>query len=96
MRSLFDFLNSEMSEFNFMEKRVAQTYDGAAVMASDLNRLQPKVREVAWSATFVHCYAQWLNLVLCKSTKIIPKVKDFFRHWAASPLLQVDQAGDVA
>ena len=29
---LFDFVDSKMSEFNFMEKLVAQTFDGAPVM----------------------------------------------------------------
>lgn len=29
---VFHVVNSEMSEFNFMEKHVSQTYDGAAVM----------------------------------------------------------------
>ena len=31
-QSVFDFVNFEMSEFNLMEKRVVQTYDGTAVM----------------------------------------------------------------
>ena len=31
-QSVFDFVNFEMAEFNFMEKCVVQTYDGAAVM----------------------------------------------------------------
>jgi hypothetical protein len=31
-QSVFDFMNTEMSEFNFLEKLVAQVYNGAAVM----------------------------------------------------------------
>ena len=31
-QSVFDLVNSEVSEFNFMEKLVPQTCDGAAVM----------------------------------------------------------------
>lgn len=86
-QSVFDLVNSEMSEFNFMEKLVAQTYDGAAVIASDLNGLQAEVVEIALSATFVHCYAHRLNLLPSQSTKSIPKVKGFFwQHWAALPL----------
>ncbi|XP_021446987.2 zinc finger MYM-type protein 1 [Oncorhynchus mykiss] len=77
-QSVFDLVNSEMSEFNFVEKLVAQTYDGAAVMASDLNGLQAKVRAVAPSATFVHCYAHPLNSVLSQSVKSMPKTKVFF------------------
>lgn len=77
-QSLFEFVEREMTEFNFTEKLIAQTYDGAAVMASDLNGLQAKVREVAPSATFVHCYAHRLNLVLSQGLKSIPKAKVFF------------------
>ncbi|KAL2083806.1 hypothetical protein ACEWY4_021579 [Coilia grayii] len=82
-QSLFDFVKGEMSGFNLREKLVAQTYDGAAVMASDLNGLQAKVREVAPSATFVHCYAHRLNLVLSQGVKFIPKAKVFFAHLSA-------------
>ncbi len=47
-----------MQGYNFKDKLVAQTYDGAAVMASALNGLQAKVKAIAPSAMFVHCYAQ--------------------------------------
>ena len=67
MQSVFDFVNSEMSEFKLQKKLVAQTNGGAA--------------EVAPSATFVHCYAYWLYLVLSQSTKL----RFSLRHWAASP-----------
>ncbi|KAL1277399.1 hypothetical protein QQF64_024072 [Cirrhinus molitorella] len=39
-----------MQGYNFKDKLVAQTYDGAAVMASDLNGLQAKVKAIAPSA----------------------------------------------
>ena len=55
-KSLFEFVQAELSGFNFKDKLVAQTYDGATVMASHLNGLQAKVREVAPCATFVHCF----------------------------------------
>ncbi|XP_067436490.1 zinc finger MYM-type protein 1-like isoform X2 [Thunnus thynnus] len=77
-QSIFELLQSEMSGFNFEEKLIAQTYDGAAIMASDLNSLQAKVRAVAPSAVFVHCYAHRLNLVLSQGLKSIPKAKIFF------------------
>ena len=32
VQSVFDFMNFEMSEFNFIEKLFVQTYNGAAVM----------------------------------------------------------------
>lgn len=79
-RSLFEFVQSEMTPYKFAEKLVAQTYDGAAVMASALNGLQAKVREVAPAATFVHCYAHRLNLVLSQGVKSIPKARVFFAH----------------
>lgn len=79
-QSLFDFVQTELSGFNFKDKLVAQTYDGAAVMASDLNGLQAKVRELAPCATFVHCYAHRLNLVLSQGVKTIPQAKYFFAH----------------
>lgn len=57
----------------FEEKLVAQTYDGAAMMASALNGLQAKVKAVAplLSAVFVHCFAHRLNLVLSQGVKSI-------------------------
>lgn len=79
-QSLFQFVQSEMSPYNFAEKLVAQTYDGAAVMASALNGLQAKVREVAPAATFVHCHAHRLNLVLSQGVKAIPKARVFFAN----------------
>ncbi len=58
MLSLFlMFLNENMQGYNFKDKLVVQTYDGAAVMASALNGLQAKVKAIAPSAMFVHCYA---------------------------------------
>ncbi len=38
-QSVFDVLNENMQGYNFKDKLVAQTYDGAAVMASALNGL---------------------------------------------------------
>ncbi|XP_037942674.1 zinc finger MYM-type protein 1-like [Teleopsis dalmanni] len=52
---------------NWGDKLVAQTYDGAAVMASDLNGTQAKVRENFPQAAFIHCNAHVLNLVLSQS-----------------------------
>lgn len=77
-QSLFAFMEREMSAFNFAEKLIAHTYDGAAVMASELNGLQAKVSAVAPSSMFVHCYAHRLDLVLSQGVKTIPKAKVFF------------------
>ncbi|KAL7826312.1 hypothetical protein AOLI_G00315210 [Acnodon oligacanthus] len=46
-----------MQGYKFRDKLVAQTYDGAAVMASALNGLQANVKAIAPSAMFVHRYA---------------------------------------
>ncbi len=77
-QSVFDVLNENMQGYNFKDKLVAQTYDGAAVMASALNGLQAKVKAIAPSAMFVHCYAHRLNLVLSQGAKCLPECRIFF------------------
>ncbi len=77
-QSVFDVLNENMQGYNFKDKLVAQTYDGAAVMASALNGLQAKVKAIAPSAMFVHCYAYRLNLVLSQGAKCLPESRFFF------------------
>ncbi|KAG2468179.1 ZMYM1 protein, partial [Polypterus senegalus] len=67
-----------MQGYSFREKLVAQTYDGAAVFASSLNGLQAKVKVIAPSAVFVHCYAHRLNLVLSQGAKCLPESRIFF------------------
>lgn len=74
-QSVFEVLNHNMQGYNFKEKLVAQTYDGAAVMASPLNGLQAKVRAVTPSAMLMHCYAHRLNLVLSDCAKCITPSK---------------------
>lgn len=73
-------VDREMTRFNYAEKLIAQTYDGAAVMASELNGLQSKVKGDAPQALFIHCYAHQLNLVLSKSVKDIRQARIFFSH----------------
>uniref|UniRef100_A0A8C5DNQ5 Zinc finger MYM-type protein 1 n=1 Tax=Gouania willdenowi TaxID=441366 RepID=A0A8C5DNQ5_GOUWI len=77
-QSVFGILNENMQGYNFREKLVAQTYDGAAVMASALNGLQAKVKAIAPSAMFVHCYAHRLNLVLSQGAKCFSECRIFF------------------
>ncbi|XP_062395997.1 52 kDa repressor of the inhibitor of the protein kinase-like [Sardina pilchardus] len=77
-QSVFDVLIENMQDYNFKEKLVAQTYDGAAVLPSALNGLQAKVKEMAPSAMFVHCYAHRLNLVLSQGAKCLPECRMFF------------------
>uniref|UniRef100_A0A8C5AGU6 HAT C-terminal dimerisation domain-containing protein n=1 Tax=Gadus morhua TaxID=8049 RepID=A0A8C5AGU6_GADMO len=66
-----------MQGYNFRDKLVSQTYDGAAVMASALNGLQAKVKAIAPSAMFVHCYAHRLNLVLSQGAKCLSECRVF-------------------
>ena len=68
-----------LDDFNCMEKLVAQTYDGASVMSSELNGVQAKIKEKVPEAMFTHCYAHKLNLVLLHSAKCIPECKTFFK-----------------
>lgn len=62
-------------KFSCVEKLVAQTYDGAAVMASELNGVQPKIKEKVPEAMFTHYK---LNLVLMHSAKCMPESRTFF------------------
>lgn len=74
--ALCSFLEKEMDKFDFKNKLIGQTYDGAAVMASELNGLQAKIKKLAKSALFLHCYAHNMNLVLSSGT--INIIKRFF------------------
>ena len=68
-----------LEKYDCVRKLVAQTYDGAAVMASDLNGVQAKIKERVPEAMFTHCYAHKLNLVLSHSAKCMPECKTFFK-----------------
>ena len=68
-----------LQKFNSVEKLVAQTYDGASVMSSELNGVQAKIKEDVPEAMFLHCYAHKLNLVLLHSAKYMPECKAFFK-----------------
>ena len=48
---------------------VSQGYDGASVMSGHCAGVQKYVCDIAPHATYVHCYAHCLNLVLVDSTK---------------------------
>jgi hypothetical protein len=72
---LFNFLTESFQKFDLKNKLVAQTYDGAAVMAGQLNGLQSKIKSVAPQALLIHCYAHVLNLVLSKSCNSIKRTK---------------------
>lgn len=61
---LFNLITSLLQEFNIENKLVGQCYDGASVMAGNLNGLQARIKELAPNALFIHCLAYRLNLVL--------------------------------
>ncbi|XP_031329186.1 zinc finger MYM-type protein 1-like [Photinus pyralis] len=69
-----------LKDFGCADKLVAQTYDGAAVMAGEHSGLQTRLREHCKTATFIHCYAHKLNLVLSQSASFIKPVKIFFTN----------------
>lgn len=78
--ALFDVLDNSMSEYSYEEKLVAQAYDGAAVMSSEVNGLQSKIKAVAPKALFIYCYAHRLNLVLNRGLDHLTAIKTFFAH----------------
>ncbi|KAF0747851.1 zinc finger MYM-type protein 1-like, partial [Aphis craccivora] len=61
-----------------LQKCVAQTYDGAAVMSGRLNGVQKLFRDEVPQAIYVHCYNHKLNLVITDICKNISDVKLFF------------------
>ncbi|XP_032882331.1 uncharacterized protein LOC116976613 [Amblyraja radiata] len=77
--SVTECIFNNLDKYTCAEKLVAQTYDGAMVMASNLNGIQAKGREKAPSALFTHCCAHKLNLVLSQSAKFIPECTGLFK-----------------
>lgn len=59
-------------------KLVAQSYDGAVVLARQLENLQAKVKEQFSDAVFVHCFADKLNMILIQCVSQIKECKIFF------------------
>jgi hypothetical protein len=60
--SIFNVVSKALEKYNMPHKLIAQTYDGASVMAGELNGLRAKVNELAPQALFTHCFAHRLNL----------------------------------
>jgi hypothetical protein len=75
--ALFQHAKQVLFDFNCTSKLVAQTYDGAAIMAGEHVGLQAKLRDHYKDAVFVHCYAHRLKLVLSQSASFIKQVKIF-------------------
>ena len=57
---------------------VSQGYDGASVISPNCTGVQPRIREVAPQAIYVHCNTHCLNLCLIDSTKAICEASEFF------------------
>lgn len=57
---------------------VSQGYDGASVMSGQCRGVQQRIKESAPQATYVHCYAHCLNLVLVDSTRNVSDASEFF------------------
>lgn len=76
--ALYNIVNDLLKEYNCGGKLVAQSYDGAAVMAGHLNGLQAKVKHTFPQALFVHCFAHRLNLVLSQAVSQIRECRIFF------------------
>ena len=68
-----------LEKYHCVDKLVAQTYDGAAVMASELNGVQAKIKEKVPEAMFTCCYAHKMNMVLLHSAKCMPVCRVFFK-----------------
>ncbi|XP_053467751.1 uncharacterized protein LOC128599809 isoform X1 [Ictalurus furcatus] len=77
--AIAEYILGVLEKYKCVEKLVAQTYDGAAVMASELNGVQAKIKEKVPEAFFTHCYAHKLNLVLMHSAKCMPQTRTFFK-----------------
>lgn len=76
--AMFKVVCETISKLECDSKLVAQSYDGAAVMAGQLTGLQARVKEKFKHAIFVHCLAHRLNLVLSRGMDNIKDVKVFF------------------
>ncbi|XP_060846259.1 zinc finger MYM-type protein 1-like [Rhopalosiphum padi] len=68
-----------LNMFNLdLSKCRGQGYDGAAVMSGSHSGVQKRISDIIPSASYVHCNAHNLNLVLCDLAKSTPKVSQFF------------------
>ncbi|KAJ8895847.1 hypothetical protein PR048_001186 [Dryococelus australis] len=57
---------------------VAQSYDGASVMSDKHNGVQAKIKEQHPRATYIHCKAHRVNLVITDACSQIRMVMGFF------------------
>ena len=76
--AIYHLVMQQLTDLEYVQKLVAQTYNGAAVMSGEFNGVQAKIKEFVPDAIFIHCYAHKLNLVLSQATSVIPKCSVFF------------------
>ncbi|KAL4150110.1 hypothetical protein QTP88_003947 [Uroleucon formosanum] len=55
-----------------------QGYDGASVMSGVYSDVQKRIKDKVPNASYVHCCAHNLNLVISNTAKCLPKVASFF------------------
>lgn len=61
-------------------KLIAQTYDGASVMAGSSRGVQAIIKQVYTEAQYIHCYAHQINLIMMKASSINRNVRIFFAN----------------
>ena len=76
---LFNHVTAFLKDYNCENKLIAQTYDGAAVMAGEVSGLNKRIQDVFPSAIFIHCYSHSLNLTLQQSVANIKECRLFFQ-----------------
>lgn len=77
--SLTGYIVENLQKFNLDPMSiVSQGYDGASVMSGQCSGVQHRLREIAPTAIYIHCYAHTLNLVLVDCVKMIPDAIEFF------------------
>lgn len=76
--TLSAFIINVLEEFNCLDKVVAQTYDGAAILSSEINGVQSIIREKCPLAANIWCSAHVLNIILSHSFERISETKRFF------------------
>ena len=83
--SLSEFILNSLRENGIDPKCiVSQGYDGASVMSGHCAGVQRYICDIVPHATYVHCYAHCLNLVLVDSTKRVCEHLISFLSWKLS------------
>ena len=76
--SISEIIRQFLTEFSCNQKLIAQSYDGAANMAGNMNGVQALIKSTHPEALFIHCHAHVLNLVLSQSMNSLSECKIFF------------------